>query len=131
MRSVRRRKRYKTLFFFDRTVPRDFYFSVQRRLNYLGYGAVWQPRSSVRGKERDLRELLDYCINRGIKIFVTFSKYLEIPEEYKNKIKLIRLRGGKRKTVNKVIAKLFLELGCEKHLYSTASGMSKGGSGEC
>ncbi len=129
MRPVR--KRYRTLFFFDRTVPRDFYFSIQRRLNYLGYGAVWQPRSAVRGKYRDLRELLDYCVNRGIKIFVTFSKYLEVPRGYENKIKLIRIRGGKRKTVNKVMARLFLELRCGKSLYSGASGLNEGGPSEC
>ena len=108
---VRRKvRRYKTLFFFDRTVPRDFYFSIQRRLNYLGYGAVWQPRSAVKGKERDIREILEYCLNRGIKIFVTFSRNIEIPGEYEGKIRLIRLKGGRRRTVNKVIAKLFLEL---------------------
>lgn len=127
----RRAKRYKTPFFFDRTVPRDFYFSVQRRLNYLGYGAVWQPRSAVRGKGRELRELLDYCVRRGIRLFITFSKGLEIPDEYKNKIKLIRLKGGKRRTVNKVIARLFLELGCWKHLYATTEGSGEGGSSEC
>ncbi|MEM2542446.1 MAG: hypothetical protein QXR35_03165 [Candidatus Korarchaeum sp.] len=119
MRVRRRvRKRYKTPFFFDRTVPRDFYFSVQRRLNYLGYGAVWQPRSAVRGRDRDLRELLEYCVKRGIKVFVTFSKYLDVPEEYRDKIKLIKLKGGKSRTVNKVIAKLFLELRCGKNLYT-------------
>ncbi|MCS7102838.1 MAG: hypothetical protein NZ992_03030 [Candidatus Korarchaeum sp.] len=133
MRSVRRRvrKRYKTHFFFDRTVPRDFYFSIQRRLNYLGYGAVWQPRSAVKGKDRDLRELLEYCVKRGIRIFITFSKFLEIPEEYRSEIKLVRLKGGKRKTVNRVIARLFLELRCGKNLYAGATCSSKGGSSEC
>lgn len=124
------RKRYKTPFFFDRTVPKDFYFSVQRRLNYLGYGAVWQPRSAVRGKSRDLRELLEYCVKRGIRIFVTFSKRLEIPEEYRSEVRLIRLRGGRGRTVNKVIAKLFLELR-RKNLYARGTRSGEGGSSGC
>jgi hypothetical protein len=111
MNLVKRKvRKYKTPFFFDRTVPKDFYFSVQRRLNYLGYGAVWQPRSAVRGRNRDIREILEYCLSRGIKILVTFSRNVEIPEEYEGKIRLIRLKGGRRKTVNKVIARLFLEI---------------------
>lgn len=124
------RKKYKTPFFFDRTVPRDFYFSVQRRLNYLGYGAVWQPRSAVRGKDRDLRELLEYCVRREIRIFITFSRLLEIPEEYKSEVRLIRLKGGRRRTVNKVIAELFLELR-RKNLYARGTGLGEGGSSEC
>jgi len=111
----RPRKKYKTPFFFDRTVPRDLYFKVQRRLNLLGYGAVWQPRSAVKGKDRDLREILDYCQARGIRILVTFSKHLEIPREYSDKIKLIRLKGGRHKTVNKIISLLFNELRREKN----------------
>ena len=106
----RRRKRYVTLFFFDRTVPRDFYFSVQRRLNMLGYGAVWQPRSSVKGRNRAINEILDYCVARGIPILVTFSKRIQIPKEYTEEVRLIKLKGGRRRTVNKVIARLFEEL---------------------
>jgi len=105
-----RRKRYKTPFFFDRTVPRDLYFSIQRRLNYLGYGAVWQPRSAVKGRNRDIREILDYCVARGIKLYITFSRRITIPPEYENKIKLIRLKGGRKKTINKILALLFTEL---------------------
>lgn len=131
MARRRVRKKYRTLFFFDRTVPRDFYFSVQRRLNYLGYGAVWQPRSAVRGKERDFRELVEYCVKRGIKILVTFSKYVEIPEDFANEIKLIKLKGGKSKTVNKVIARLFLVLRNGKCLYQGSSNSLEGGSSEC
>ncbi len=104
------RKNYKTLFFFDRTVPRDFYFSIQRRLNYLGYGGVWQPRSAVRGRNRKLDEILDYCLARGIRVYVTFSKKIEILPRYEGKIKIIRLKGGRKKTVNKVIALLFINL---------------------
>ena len=116
MRAWRTRisKRYKTPFFFDRTVPRDFYFSIQRRLNYLGYGGVWQPRSAVKGRKRDLREILDYCVARGIRLYVTFSKKIKLPPEYEGKIKVVRLKGGRRKTVNKVIALLFSELKSEE-----------------
>ncbi len=114
MRQRRRRgvkkRRYRTPFFFDRTVPRDLYFSVQKRLNYLGYGAVWQPRSAVKGRNRDIREILDYCVARGIKLYATFSRKITIPPEYQNKIKLVRLKGGRKKTVNKIIALLFTEL---------------------
>ncbi len=106
----KRRPRYKTPFFFDRTVPRDLYFSVQRRLNMLGYGAVWQPRSAVRGRNRRKEEILDYCLKRGIKIIATFSKDFEVPEGYESRVKVIRLKGGNRRTVNKIIARLFMEL---------------------
>lgn len=106
----KRRKRYRTLFFFDRTVPRDLYFSVQRRLNYLGYGAVWQPRSSVRGRNREFKEILDYCMARGIRILVTFSKKVTNTDESKDIIKIVRLKGGKKRTVNKILSIIFTEL---------------------
>lgn len=109
-RVIRRRKRYDTLFFFDRTVPKDLYFSVQNRLNYLGYGAVWQPRSAVRGRNRELREILDYCVVRGIRILVTFSKRVTVPAEYEDKIKVVRLKGGRKRTVNKILSVIFTEL---------------------
>ncbi len=110
MKARKKEKKYKTLFFFDRTVPRDFYFSIQRRLNYLGYGGVWQPRSAVKGKNRKIDEILDYCIARGIRIYITFSKKIEVPSGYQGKIKIVRLKGGRKKTVNKVIAVLFMTL---------------------
>ncbi len=112
MRAQRKRKKYKTLFFFDRTVPRDLYFSIQKRLNYLGYGGVWQPRSAVRGKDREINEILDYCVARGIRVYVTFSKNknIEALSEYQGKIKIIKLKGGRKKTVNKIIALLFMSL---------------------
>lgn len=110
-RSRKRPKpKYKTPFFFDRTVPKDLYYSIQRRLNMLGYGAVWQPRSAVRGKDRDPKDIADYCLNRGIKIIATFSKAFKLPKEYEDKVKVIKLKGGRRRTVNKIIARLFTEL---------------------
>ncbi len=106
----RKKPRYKTPFFFDRTVPKDLYFSVQRRLNMMGYGAVWQPRSAVRGRNRSREEILDYCLKRGIKIIATFSKGFEVPEKYESEVRVIKLKGGRRRTVNKIIAQLFMEL---------------------
>ncbi len=106
----RSRPRYKTPFFFDRTVPRDLYYSIQRRLNMLGYGAVWQPRSAVKGKTRKREEILEYCVKRGIRIIATFSKDFQVPEKYKGSVKVIKLKGGRHKTVNKIIALLFTEL---------------------
>ncbi len=114
MRIRKKEKKYKTLFFFDRTVSREFYFSIQRRLNYLGYGGVWQPRSAVRGKDREIDEILNYCIARGIRVYVTFSKKIEVSPEYQEKMKIIKLKGGKKKTVNKVIAILFMKLKSEE-----------------
>ena len=107
---TKRRPRYKTPFFFDRTVPKDLYYSVQRRLNMLGYGAVWQPRSAVRGRDRSPGEIADYCLGRGIKIIATFSKSFDLPEEYTGKVRVLKLKGGRRRTVNKIIALLFAEL---------------------
>ncbi len=98
--------RYKTLFMFDRTVPRDLYYSVQRRLNYMGYGAVWAPRSAVRGK-RSPEELVDYCLHRGILVLATFDRRARLPERARGRLALLRLRGGRSCTVNKIVASIF------------------------
>ncbi len=102
----RPRPRYKTLFMFDRTVPRDLYYSIQRRLNYMGYGAVWAPRSAVRARKRP-EELVDYCLARGILVLATFDKRARLPEKARGKMVLLRLKGGKSRTVNKIVADIF------------------------
>ena len=68
----------------------------------------------MRGRDRDIREILEYCAARGIRVLVTFSRKLTIPPEYADKIKVIRLKGGRRRTVNKIIATLFTNLGSEE-----------------
>ena len=102
----RARPRYKTLFMFDRTVPRDLYYSIQRRLNYLGYGAVWAPRSAVRGRRRP-EELVDYCLARGILVLATFDRRARLPERARGKMVLLRLKGEKSRSVNKIVADIF------------------------
>ncbi len=89
----------------DRTVPRELYYSVQRRLNMMGLGAVWTPRSAVSGRV-DPEELVDYCLARGIKVIATFDRNFRLPTRARGRIALVRLRGGRGSTVNKVIAAL-------------------------
>ena len=101
--------RYKTPFFFDRTVPRELYYKVQKRLNILGYGAVWQPNSAMRGV-RDLEEICRYCRARGIGIIATFYRDLRLPKKFERELTLIHLRGGRHKSVNKIISRLFSAL---------------------
>jgi len=105
-RGERPGPRYKTLFMFDRTVPKDLYYSVQRRLNYMGYGAVWAPRSAVRGR-RSPEELVDYCLARGILVLATFDGRAQLPERARGRLALLRLRGGRSRTVNKIVASIF------------------------
>ena len=101
-----RRPRYKTLFFFDRTVPREIYYSVQRRLNMMGYGAVWGPRSAV--ARAPIEEVVAYCAARGIPIIATFDRRLTLPPGAG--VRLVRLRRGRWKSVNRILAALFGEL---------------------
>ena len=101
-----RRPRYKTLFFFDRTVPREIYYSVQRRLNMMGYGAVWGPRSAV--ARASIEEIVAYCASRGILIIATFDRRLTLPPGAK--VRLLKLRRGRWKSVNRIVAALFREL---------------------
>lgn len=103
---AKRKPRYKTLFMFDRTLPRELYYSIQRRLNMMGYGAVWAPRSAMRGKKRP-EELIDYCLARGILVLATFDRRVQLPPEARGKLVLIKLRGGRWKSVNKILAELF------------------------
>jgi len=91
---------------FDRTLPRDLYYSIQRRLNMMGYGAVWAPRSAMRGKKRP-EELVDYCLARGILVLATFDRRAELPPEARGRLALIRLKRGRWKSVNKILAELF------------------------
>lgn len=102
------RPRYETLFFFDRTVPRELYYSVQRRLNLLGFGAAWQPRSAM-SRVRDMDEIAKYCVSRGIVIIATFYRDLKLPECYEDELVVLKLRSGKE-TVNKIISSLFILL---------------------
>ncbi len=100
-------KRYLTLFFFDRTVPRELYYSIQRRLNILGYGAVWQPNSAIKNV-RSYEKIIGYCIRRGIRVIATFDKRFEcVTADMERGIKILKLKGGRQKTVNKIIGKLF------------------------
>ena len=105
----RERPRYKTLFFFDRTVPRELYYKVQKRLNIIGYGAVWQPNSAMK-RARDIEEICKYCKARGIRIIATFYRDLRLPKQFEGELLLIHLRGGRHKSVNKIISRLFLTL---------------------
>ncbi len=68
----------------------------------------------MRGRNRDIREILEYCAARGIRILVTFSRKLTIPPDYTNKIKIIRLKSGRKRNINKIIATLFMNLGSEE-----------------
>lgn len=103
------RPRYKTFFFLDRTVPRELYYKVQRRLNIMGYGAVWQPNSAMKGV-RDVGEICKYCKARGIRVLATFYRDLELPKDFQRDVVLIRLKGGRHKSVNKIISLLFSAL---------------------
>ncbi len=101
------KKKYLTLFFFDRTVPRELYYSIQRRLNIMGIGAVWQPNSAVKNV-RSYEKIVEYCIRRNIRIIATFDKKFKYDTANTGKkIKILRLKGGRQKTVNKIIGKLF------------------------
>ncbi|HIE24105.1 MAG TPA: hypothetical protein EYP68_07760 [Candidatus Korarchaeota archaeon] len=105
----KKRPRYKTLFFFDRTVPRELYYKIQRRLNIMGYGAVWQPNSAMRGV-RNIEEICKYCKARGIPILASFYREIKLPHQFEGELLLIHLRGGRHKTVNKIISSLFSAL---------------------
>ncbi|RLG40511.1 MAG: hypothetical protein DRO05_06200 [Thermoproteota archaeon] len=103
------RPKYTTLFFFDRTVPRELYYKIQRRLNIMGYGAVWQPNSAMRGA-RNLEEICTYCKARGIKIIASFYRDLRLPKQFEGELLLLHLKGGRHKSVNKIISLLFSSL---------------------
>jgi len=106
-KTKKAKKRYLTLFFFDRTVPRELYYSIQRRLNIMGYGAVWQPNSAIKNV-RSYEKIIEYCIRRDIRVIATFDKKFEYTTaDMERKIKILKLRGGRQKTINKIIGKLF------------------------
>ncbi len=75
----------------------------------MGYGAVWQPNSAMRGV-RNIEEICKYCKVRGIRILASFYKELRLPDQFKGELLLIHLKGGRHKTVNKIISSLFSAL---------------------
>lgn len=93
-----------TPFLFDKSVPRELYFKVKRRLNLIGYNAIWLPFSPL--KDDTPEALLNYCLRRNIRVLITFRR------------SLLDLRGIKvvipnkraRKSVNKMIEVLFTKL---------------------
>lgn len=91
-------------FLFDRSVPRELYFKVKRRLNLIGYSAIWLPLSSL--KEDTPDALLDYCLRRDIRVLITFRKSLLGLKG----VKVVVPNRRARKSVNKMIEVLFTKL---------------------
>lgn len=75
----------------------------------MGYGAVWQPNSAMKDV-RNFEEICKYCRARRIRIIASFYRDLRLPKGFERDLFLINLKGGRHKSVNKIISRLFLTL---------------------
>ena len=80
---------------FDRTVPRETFFRVKRRLTIIGYKVLWVEVH----RPEDLRSLPEGSV------LVTFSKHVYRMASPVMKTVLVS-RAGKR-SINKLIAEIF------------------------
>jgi len=95
----------KLIAFFDSSIPRHMFFSVNRRLKMIGYRGVWAPASPV-GGAASLDEAAEYCSKRGIPVIVTMRRRAMGLRELHG-VKVIYLDKRARRSTNKVIARIF------------------------
>ena len=91
--------------FFDSSIPRHMFFSVNRRLKMIGYRGVWAPASPV-GGGAGLDEAARYCSKRGIPVIVTMRRSAVGLRELHG-VRVIYLDRRARRSTNKVIARIF------------------------
>ncbi len=95
----------KPIAFFDSSIPRHMFFSVNRRLKMLGYRGVWAPASPV-GGAASLDDAVKYCSKRGIPLVVTMRRRALGLRELHG-VKVVYLDKRARRSANRVIARIF------------------------